>query len=360
MTNNSGLRPLWASAPGETIESVMRDRNMNETDVAAQLHMSASDFDDLILGRHAITVSLARSLSKVLGGSSEFWMAREAQYIDDSHRVAAEQWSRAFPIKQMAEFGWIKSPDDWHDRISSCLDFFQVDDVETWDRVYKRQLETAHYRRSPSFSLDHPATAVWFRACEYKAEKITDFAAYDPAAFRSVLSDIRRLTRIKDPQRFTTKLVKMCAAVGVAVTIVRAPSGCPLSGVARWYRDNPLIQLSARHLSDDHLWFSFFHEAGHVLLHQLSVPFVDILEDEAADRYEQEANDFAVSLLVESRDVPRLSRPTTRAVVQIAQQFGVSPGVIVGQLQHTGRLPMNRFNRLKRYYTWNGPNLEMK
>ena len=36
-----------------------------------------------------------------------------------------------------------------------------------------------------------------------------------------------------------------------------------------------LIQLSARHKSDDHFWFSFFHEAAHLLLHSKKHIYVD-------------------------------------------------------------------------------------
>ena len=40
------------------------------------------------------------------------------------------------------------------------------------------------------------------------------------------------------------------------------------SGATRWLTpEKALIQLSLRHKSDDQLWFTFFHETGHVLLH---------------------------------------------------------------------------------------------
>ena len=44
-----------------------------------------------------------------------------------------------------------------------------------------------------------------------------------------------------------------------------------------------MIQLSARHKSDDHLWFSFFHEAAHVLLHSKKSVFVDELNGGGTD-----------------------------------------------------------------------------
>ncbi|MBK6514442.1 MAG: hypothetical protein IPG04_10075 [Polyangiaceae bacterium] len=48
-----------------------------------------------------------------------------------------------------------------------------------------------------------------------------------------------------------------------------------MSGLARWlHKDQALIQLSLRHKTADHLWFSF-HEAGHILLHGKKTIFID-------------------------------------------------------------------------------------
>jgi hypothetical protein len=328
--------------------------------VASRLELSPEDFGRLIAGQHSITVTLAQNLSDVLGASSEFWMTREAQYVDDGHRVAADEWSGMLPIKQMAKFGWIDSPGDWNDRIDTCLDFFDVDDVEAWNTRYCEQVVTAHFRRSAKFTLEELATAVWFRACERISEGISELSSYDAGAFRDILPDIKKLSRAKDPAYFIPKLTNICARVGVSVAVAPAPTGCPASGAARWFKSNPLIQLSARHLSDDHFWFSFFHEAGHVILHPLSRPFIDLLEDEDSDAYEEEANQFASNTLLSGKTIPTYPRWTTRAVIELAQACSVSPGVIVGQLQHRKILPMNRFNRLKRRYCWTGSTLEMR
>jgi len=356
---NSGLRPRWASAPGETIDSILRERNLDPNQVATHLQMSSNEFADLLRGKKAITVSLAGQLSATLGATTEFWMTREAQYIDDVHRVEADKWSSTLPITQMAEFGWIDPPIDWHDRIEQCLGFFRVEDVDSWKARYRREVETAHFRRSSTYALKSPATAVWFRACE-RAVEDNNLPPFDINAFQSILVEIKKLTRVKDPRIFIPKLFKLCASVGVALAVAPTPGGCPASGAARWFRTNPLIQLSARHLSDDHFWFSFFHEAGHVVLHELSNPFIDLLEDESADQYEHEANEFATTALIGSQPVPPRSRWTTRALVETAQRAGVSPGIVVGQLQHQGSLPPNRFNRLKRRYTWSGSTLETR
>ncbi len=69
-----------------------------------------------------------------------------------------------------------------------------------------------------------------------------------------------------------------CAAVGVAVVLVPELPGTRVSGATRWLTPGKaLIQLSLRYKSDDQLWFTFFHEAAHVLLHGKRDLFIEDL-----------------------------------------------------------------------------------
>ena len=354
----SGLAPRWASAPGETITSAMRERSLGDDELASQLGLDPGTVRDLLAGELPITVSLARNLAATIGGSTEFWLAREAQYADDLARVRADKWSEAFPIQSMAQQGWISRPKDWHERIDACLAFFDVADPDDWEEKYGNQVENAHFRTSPTYSLGAAATAAWFRAADRIADPTPLRQAFDKASFTRALSEVRELTRVKDPDKFLPELRERCARAGVYVVVVAAPDGCPASGAARTFHGRPLIQLSARHLTDDHLWFSFFHEAGHVLLHGLDDPFVDVLDADSQDDREREANEFAAEWLFPNTSLKRghLGR---RDIIRSAVVNGVAPGIIVGQLQHRGLIPRGHFNGLKRRYQWNGPNLGM-
>jgi Zn-dependent peptidase ImmA (M78 family) len=83
--------------------------------------------------------------------------------------------------------------------------------------------------------------------------------------------------------------------------------------------------------------------------------------DKVDSQEEREANQFAAdTLLPESMraQVPA-GRLTHRDVISLAVAAGVSPGIVVGQLQFRNRIQRDHLNRLKRRYKWNGPNLEI-
>jgi len=111
--------------------------------------------------------------------------------------------------------------------------------------------------------------------------------------------------------------------------------------------------MSFRYLSDDHFWFAFFHEAGHLLLHGESSIFLEG-EGRLSTAEEEEANGFAANMLipVEYRD-ELLKLPANGVVImRFARRVGVSPGIVVGQLQKRGILRWNQLRNLKRQYAW--------
>lgn len=364
MISTDGFSPRWASPPGDTIRDALAERGMGVEDFARSIDFPIQRIGDLLDGTESLSIDLARSLADTLGGSVEFWITRDGQYRDDLARVAADQWAKDLPLTQMAQLGWIDKPRDWHEGIQTSLKFFGVPDVDGWRRQYLSHVAGAKFRASPSLPVDRNAVTAWLRKGETEADKL-ECEYWSPERLSQNLVAIRALTRIKDPASFLPQLRVLCAEAGVAVVIVRAPRGCPISGVARFLDDSTAsIMLSARYRSDDHLWFTFFHEAAHLLLHDSNSVYLDELD--ASDKSPQsseelEADAFARDILVPQPVRERLQdgRPTPRQLISIARESGISPGILVGQLQHQGVLGYRTgLNGLKRRYRWNGPNLE--
>jgi HTH-type transcriptional regulator / antitoxin HigA len=179
-------------------------------------------------------------------------------------------------------------------------------------------------------------------------------APWDPQRFRESLSEVRRLTFAKDPNHFLPALRRLCAATGVALAVVRAPNGCRASGATRFLSpEKAVLLLSFRYLSDDQFWFTFFHEAGHLLLHGQESLFLEGLDTQSTIQ-EQEANQFAEQVIIpaEFREAFLALRMEARAIVRFAKRVGIAPGIVAGQLQHFHRIPRNHFNGLKRRYKW--------
>jgi HTH-type transcriptional regulator/antitoxin HigA len=360
----AAFAPRWASPPGETIRAALGERGITVEALAGALGRPQGWVHRLLEGNESISIETARRLAATLGGSVEFWMTRDSQFHDDRSRVAADQWAMSLPISEMTSLGWIERPRNWQERIKVGLRFFGVRDLDAWNDKYKSLSSDVLFRASES-SLDLKAVASWLRKAELDAQGI-HCQPWNAERFRAVLPDIRALTRKRDPQTFIPKLTSLCADAGVVLTVVRAPRGCRISGAARFVsEDRAQIVLSARYLADDHLWFTFFHEAGHLIKHDGQKLFVDQIERGEAipsSPAEKEADEFAGLLLVPEASrqmLEDIKRPRARDIAMVARSAGVAPGIIVGYLQHEGTLGFaTKLNGFKHRYKWAGSTLE--
>jgi plasmid maintenance system antidote protein VapI len=338
----------------------MEERGATTRDLAQFTNRSIDEVSRLLVGRSQLTEDWAKQLAGFFGASKEFWLRREEQYrldverlLPTSRREECVDWLRELPISDMLRFGWIDKDQSNESKLLGCLTFFDVPTVDVWRRRYGEVLQAAAYRTSESFDSIPGAVAAWLRQGEILAREIL-CQSWDPEAFRSALSDIRALTREADPMVFLPILKDICARCGVAVVVLRSPSGCRASGATMFVKPNKaLVQLSVRFLSDDQFWFTFFHEAGHLLLHGGGRFFLEGTEHIDL-KAEAEANDFAASTLVPPALQTQMLtlKPTVFAIVRFARKAGVAPGIVVGQLQHLATIQRNHFNQLKKRYVW--------
>ncbi|MEN2742667.1 ImmA/IrrE family metallo-endopeptidase [Microbacterium sp. X-17] len=363
MTTNVAFHPKWVSAPGDTILDVLGKRHWTVEDLADHIGLSDPETRRIVVGEKEIDGQIADRLATALGGSSDFWLTRERRYRDGIRWLAVEEISRSLPIEQMADFGWIASRGrDWHERAEACIRFFGVTSAEEWNDRYGQVVSQARYRASAAFDANDTSVAVWLRQAELEAEPIA-LSEWNPQGLRGTIPRLRLMTREANPESFIPILTRTLGELGVALAVVRTPKGCPMSGAAFMSQSGRrTIALSARHLTDDHFWFSLMHEVGHVLMHDLTDAVVDDLDSGSDEHTEVEANEFAADALnpagLSQLTAGKDRGPTLRQVVAFASQQGVAPGVVVGQLQHAEILRPNQLNHLRRRYKWDGTSLK--
>lgn len=351
--------PDWASAPGETISDLLTDRGISIPDFASAVEMSPSRAKDLMAGEEIISEEIAGKLSAFLGSSPQFWLRREQQYREDLARklTAMSQedvsWLDELPVSDMIRFGWIASVRSRKERLQECLKFFGVLSADAWRESYGITLHRVAFKTSNSFDSSPGAVVAWLRRAELLANQL-HCAEWSRAKLIGLVPELRALTRKKDPNEFLPLLQNACASCGVAVVVARAPKGCRASGATRFIsQKKAMVLLSFRHLTEDHFWFSFFHEIGHVVLHGESALFLEGT-GMPTDKHEKEANRFAEQTIVPDDLRSSLENMAINRweIVRFARKAGISPGLVVGQLQHYGLVGHHQFNGLKRRFKW--------
>ena len=90
------------------------------------------------------------------------------------------------------------------------------------------------------------------------------------------------------------KLQELGAKIGIKVIYAQNFKSAPIHGMARWYKDIPVIQLHDRFKDRNAFWFTFFHELGHIVLHGKKDIFIkNVYYGNKNQQKDDEANMFA-------------------------------------------------------------------
>lgn len=357
--------PDWVLPPGESILDIAEERGWTQAELAQRLGYSEKHISQLINGKVALSVDAAQRLERVLGSTMDFWLSLEANYQKHKARLEAAErhaswvpWLEELPLKELMACDAIPRLrlDNKHKPglVQACLRFFGVATPDEW-RSHYGGMQMA-FRRSRAEQSDVGAISAWLRLGEQQAEKL-DGPKYDKARFERALRTIRGLTN-ESPQVFEPQMRKLLHEAGVLFILVPAIPRAHVSGVARWLNPTrPLIQLSLYGKTNDKFWFTFFHEAAHILLHadgkeaKKSIFLDDPNASHSTDPREQEANQWAGNVLIPEENSNTLGTLRTKeAVRSFAESIGIHPGIVVGRLQHDHIIEPSWMNDLKQSF----------
>lgn len=352
--------PDYVSPPGDTILEKIQELGMSQVELARRTGRPTKTINEIIQGKASITPQTAMQLERVLSIPASFWNTRERQYrlhlaqVEDQIKLGENiEWLNKFPVKAMIKLDWIQAYDNKVQQLQELLRFFGVASPNQWDAIWKPFPVT--FRKSAAFPSNKESVYAWLRQGEIEAQRISS-RPYNRHVFRRTLLDIRKLT-METPESFQPNLVHLCAYSGVAVVFVPQLPKTRVSGATRWITpDKALIQLSLRYKTDDHFWFTFFHEAGHILKHGKKDIFLEY--EKETNGKEEAANSFAARTLIPPARLRiflkkvKPKRISKKAIQEFADEIGIAPGIVVGRLQHDEYLPFSYCNDLKRTFTW--------
>ncbi len=331
--------------PGEIIRDELKERGWTQDDLAQILGRPQPAVNEIIAGKRSITPQTAKELSAAFGTSPDFWLnldsayrlARAAEPADDIGR-RAHLFAHA-PIKEMEKRGWIKPSGDIASLESEYCRFFGVPSIESEPglRVAARQ--------SVSESALTPAQIAWCCRALHLAPAI-QVAPYSKKALEEALSALRELAKNPESVR---KVPGLLSSVGVRLIVIEHLPKTKIDGAVLWIEKAPIIVLSLRYDRIDAFWHTLQHEISHILEEDgQSRIDLNLIEGEVSawavqPEAERRANDQAAARLIPTeklesyilRKGPLYSKVS---IIQFANNVGVHPGIVVGQLQHRGKI----------------------
>ncbi|MCK5148928.1 HigA family addiction module antidote protein [bacterium] len=346
--------------PGEHLKDTLKELDLSQTQLANRIGLSRKVVNSILNGKAPITPSTSILLERVLGMQAHIWNNLQQNYdlnmayLSEQKRIKLESTLlNQYPIKQMKKFRWIVGDGTREDNIKDLYKFFGVASLANIEKTL-----TVQFRRSLWGNTSKEAIYTWLCQGEKEA-KVIEIESFDKDKLTGILPDLRQLTK-KQPVMFQDEVVRLCANAGVAVVFVPDLPKTHINGATFWLDNHKkaTILLSLRFKTNDHLWFSFFHEVGHILLHTKKESFLDLDNNELdADDMEKEdqANQFAADLLIPPEawdNFSKISLFTKINVIHFADEISIAPGIVVGRLQRERLLPFTHLNGLKERYEW--------
>lgn len=349
----------WAVSPGAVLAEALEERHISQSELARRMGRPIKTINEIVNAKAALTPETAIQLELVLGMPASLWVNLEAAYRRHlaerealKDLVGYEEWAKSFPLKDLAQHGFVEKEGPVERKVAQLLAFFGSGNPDAWQERWGAPL--AQYRASMSYEGSEYARAAWLRWGEILAERM-EIDSFDSGRLKGIVARLRTLTRVSPFQAAIDEAREELRMTGVALVVVPEFAGTRLSGATRWLtHEIAVVQLSLRHKTDDHFWFSCMHEIGHVL-DSPRRDFVDVVAAQPSDyedfEAETRADAFARDALLEpdafQAFVARGSFNAS-AIRLFAEERGVSPGIVVGRLQHDGFIPSSRHNKLKR------------
>ena len=245
--------------------------SLTQEELANRIGLSKKHINRMIAGNEPITSETALKLEVVFGLPAHVWIGLESRYREflareaETKSLSAElKWLANIPHAALAKLGWIPEKLDKLNTVRALREFFRVASLDHLPKVWAET--NAAYKKTAAYQSQQWALLAWLAQAERVAESI-QCETFDAAALREALPELKSFSQ-KAGTDFIQPLIDRCASLGIALVFLPEPKGACVCGATRWLtKDKVLVQLSLRYKTNDHLWFTFFHELGHVLLH---------------------------------------------------------------------------------------------
>ena len=335
MSNYIEYNDRIAFHPGYYIKEIVEDYGITQEDFAKRLDTTAKNLSLLIRGDQSLSIDMATKLSRMMGTSVSYWLNLQREY----DAIQAEQLSERILEDERKVF--------------SVLDYgYFVDNYGLPKLAGRNDEQIAVVRKFLNVSSltvllnDNLAVSLRTESCELSSEdKIksntmvqiaTNIALsentekFDKKKFIRAVESVLKQTRNHDG--FYPFAKRTFAEAGVKLIAIPNLSGSKTNGATKKIGDSIMLMVNDRGSYGDSLWFTMFHEIGHILNGDfgISIEQENGEKETIADKYARNAliPDSEYGVFVKAKDF------SSKSIISFSDKINRDPGIVVGRLIH--------------------------
>lgn len=354
--------PAEVFPPGVFLEEELEARNLTQLDFAEILGKFPKDVHNLVKGKVSVTPETALLLADALGTSERYWLNLESEYqaykarlkrtLEDPNRstevsLKAKLYEK-FPVREMIKRGWIENSSNLDVLLTRFCQFFEIPNLDT-------ELSFGHAaRKSGRYGSTSQLQSTWLFRARQLARKIMLQAKFSLAKLKAALNKLRLFLHETAEIRHIPGIL---AEAGIRFVIIETMPGTKIDGATFWLdNDSPVVVLSLLRDRIDNFWFTLMHELSHVEHGEgKDAPIIDMdlcSKEQLPDRPDYEiradldAAEFCVSQDAMENFIVRTDPYYHEVkILGFALTHMVHPGIVVGQLQHRGRIGWDKHRK---------------
>lgn len=341
---------------GRIIKEYISNNNISQKELSARLGISEKHTSNLLNGKSRLTEEVAIKLELVFKNiPAQYWLNIETKYRE--YLARGEENTRLMKsdletIGVRFKFKEVFKGLDWSllQQATEMLKILKISDYSNFEAVYSNM--PVNFMEDGG---DIESIAIWLNLCEQEVDvqnKNLNDIRYSSKKLEKSLSLFKKLAYNPRLEVSLNSCRKLCNELGIYMVTCEAISNSKVRGALSTYNDHPVIYLSGRFKTHDHVWFAFIHEIAHLLKHYNTNETMISFEETGhpVDIKEEEANKFSREYFIDPIDYERFVECgdfSSKNIESFAVDQCVLPGIVVARLQHDGYLPRDRFNYKK-------------
>ena len=301
------FQPYWIREPNKLVKFMIEVNEIKLDDMDPVVQALLHDFNK---NSFFIDHKIADSLSKIIGGSSDFWLRVQSEYSKYSTVLKSKEVDKGFDkysplIKEMKEKNWIPNVGEKYDYLDqiNLKAFFNVKNSERLESKFNNNYLGIKRKAIGTYLESDLNLTALIQKSHNDTLKQLQGQCFNKSKFIQALIEVKKLTFENEFKKILMELQSICNECGVGFNYLSTLSKTPIRGFCQIFNENPyqaLITITTKYPSIDMFWQTFFHEAAHLILHCEKREFLILDKDDDLEEMfdlEKEADNYMLNSL---------------------------------------------------------------
>ena len=348
--------------PWKTIEAEIKARGLNQKEVAKRLWTSEKNLVALLKWEISISPDMALKLEYVFWIDAEFRLNFEKLYqeqkikLSDQKQLEEEQellsnYLNATNKNSLIKLWYLTNSRDKLNMTKQMKQFFWVSSFKAIESIYKDYVPESdnffsYYRMNDKFFLYKESLYTFFRIWELDANK-QDVNEFKISNKKNLLNELHKFLKYPSPNLGLVTQILNKYWIYFSFLSENLDK-LPIKWFVRYYKDNPLLQVTSKWKFTDIFWFNLYHELWHIFNHLTKKKaFIDG-EKKIDKEIEYEADDFANKYII-SQNLYELLKDnhSFKNLSEISKISWVHKWILAWKLAYDWIVDWNKISRLR-------------